>query len=71
MLNMLVIGHRCKHYRKFVLKCTQEDVSRETGFSTSNISAFETGRNDSALIFLWYLSHGVKLEYVMGGEPIE
>lgn len=71
MLNMLVIGHRCGHYRKKVLKATQKDVAIETGFGTGNISSFETGRNDSTLIFLWYLKHGMTLEQVLGGEPIE
>ena len=68
---MLVIGQRCKRYRKRILKCTQKDLSKETGFSVGNISAFETGRNDSSLILLWYLSHGMTLEQVLGGEPIE
>lgn len=71
MLNMVVIGHRCGHYRKKVLKCTQKDVANETGFSCGNVSSFETGRNDSTLIFLWYLKHGMTLEQVLGGEPIE
>lgn len=71
MLNMLVVGHRCGYYRKKVLKCTQKDVSIETGFSVSNVSAFETGRNDSTMIFLWYLKHGMTLEQVLGGVTIE
>lgn len=71
MLNMIVIGHRCGYYRKKVLKCTQKDVANETGFGCGNISSFETGRNDSTLIFLWYLKHGMTLEQVLGGEPIE
>ena len=71
MLNMMVIGHRCECYRKKVLKCIQKDVAIETGFSCGNVSAFETGRNDSTLIFLWYLKHGMTLEQVLGGEPIE
>lgn len=70
-MNMLSIGHRCRHYRKRILKCKQLDVARETGFSISNISAFETGRNDSGLIMLWYLLHGMTLEQITGGEPIE
>ena len=71
MLNMLVVGYRCGYYRKKVLKNTQKDVSNDTGFSVSNVSAFETGRNDSTMIFLWYLKHGMTLEQVLGGEPIE
>ena len=70
-MNMVYVGHRCQYYRKKVLKCTQEEVSRETGFSVGNVSAFETGRNDSTLIFLWYLCHGMKVEQIVGGEPIE
>ena len=46
------------------------DVAKETGFTVSNISAFETGRNDSSLILLWYLLHGLSLEKLTGGEPI-
>ena len=71
MLNMLVVGHRCSHYRKKILKSTQKEVATETGFSVGNVSAFETGRNDSTLIFLWYLKHGMTLEQVLGGELIE
>lgn len=71
MLNMLVVGYRCGYYRKKVLKCTQKDVADETGFSVGNVSAFETGRNDSTMIFIWYLKHGMTLEQVLGGELIE
>lgn len=69
-MNMLVLGHKCALYRKKILKCTQMDVAKETGFTVSNVSAFETGRNDSSLILLWYLMHGLTLEQLMGGEPI-
>ena len=68
--SMLLLGHKCAAYRKHVLKCTQMDVAKETGFTVSNISAFETGRNDSSLILLWYLLHGLSLEKLTGGEPI-
>ena len=69
-LNMLVVGRRCGLYRKLVLKCRQVDVANETGFTVSNVSAFETGRNDSSLILLWYLSHGLTLGQLLGGAPI-
>ena len=69
-MNMLMLGHKCALYRKKILKCTQMDVARETGFTVSNVSAFETGRNDSSLILLWYLTHGLTLEQLTGGEPI-
>ena len=67
---MLALGHKCALYRKKILKCTQMDVARETGFTVSNVSAFETGRNDSSIILLWYLMHGLTLEQLVGGEPI-
>ena len=67
---MLMLGHKCAVYRKKILKCTQMDVAKETGFTVSNVSAFETGRNDSSLILIWYLMHGLTLEQLTGGEPI-
>lgn len=70
-MNMLSIGHRCSYYRRKILKCKQLDVAKDTGFSVSNVSAFETGRNDSSLILLWYMYHGLTLEQITGGEPIE
>lgn len=69
-MNMLTLGHKCALYRKKILKCTQIEVAKDTGFTVSNVSAFETGRNDSSLILLWYLSHGLTLEQLIGGEPI-
>lgn len=69
-MNMLMLGHKCAVYRKKILKCTQMDVAKETGFTVSNVSAFETGRNDSSLILIWYLMHGLTLEQLTGGEPI-
>lgn len=69
-MNMLMLGHKCALYRKKILKCTQMDVAKETGFTVSNVSAFETGRNDSSLILIWYLMHGLTLEQLTGGEPI-
>ena len=67
---MLMLGHKCALYRKKILKCTQMDVAKETGFTVSNVSAFETGRNDSSLILIWYLMHGLTLDQLTGGEPI-
>ena len=37
---------------------TQLDIAIELGTSFTNISAFERGVNDSAMIFLWYVLHG-------------
>lgn len=51
------LGHECKRFRK-QLGYTQFDVADDLGFSVVNISAFETGRNDSARILYWYVEHG-------------
>lgn len=53
------IGEQCKKYRRHVLKLNQIDVARETGYSKSNVSAFETGRNNNAKILLWYIDRGL------------
>lgn len=52
------LGRRCKLYRRYKLKATQNDVARDTGYSKNNISAFETGRNNNANILLWYIERG-------------
>lgn len=70
-MSLAKIGRICKQYRKKVLKCTQRDVSRELGFTQSNVSSFENGRNDSYIILLWYMEHGLTLDQLVGGEPIE
>lgn len=51
------LGRMCAEYRKQI-GVTQSEVAREVGCSRSNISAFEHGRTDSALIFLWYIKAG-------------
>lgn len=37
---------------------TQLDIAIELGTTFTNISAFERGINDSAMILSWYLLHG-------------
>lgn len=37
---------------------TQLDIAIELGTTFTNISAFERGMNDSAMILLWYVLHG-------------
>ena len=39
----------------------QSQVAQEVGCSRENVSAFETGRNDSAIIFLWYIKKGLNV----------
>lgn len=49
------IARRCKAYRKYSGK-TLEDVARWTGYSISSISAFESGQNNNAIIYDWYIT---------------
>lgn len=59
------IGKRCKEHREQLGKC-QFDVAFETGYSKENVSAFECGRNNNAIIFKWYIEHGLQIK----GETI-
>lgn len=63
MIDMKDVGARCRALRQN-LELLQSDVARDTGYSTENISSFETGRNDNARIMLWYVAHGLDREYV-------
>lgn len=38
---------------------TQQDVAEALGTTNQNISAFEKGLNNSAVILLWYVRHGL------------
>lgn len=58
----------CKRCQKFRIDngFYQSQVALETGYSIENISAFECGRNDNLRILLWYFSHGMTYDYLMG-----
>lgn len=71
MVDMSIIGARCRRFRRKVLKIELQDVANTIGYSRENISAFESGRNDNSLILLWYLSKGMTYNQLIGGEPIE
>lgn len=71
MLSMVVVGHRCRLYRKRILKTELKTIALDLGYSVENISAFEHGRNDNSIILLWYLIHGMSLDMLMGVVVIE
>lgn len=50
------IGVACKNARKRNGK-TQASVATSLGCTVENISAFEHGRNNNAIILFYYLSH--------------
>ena len=59
MTNLKVIGHKCKILRRS-LALTQNDVAKETGYTSKSISAFENGRVNNAIILMWYINHGLE-----------
>ena len=61
MFNLKQIGTVCQYHRRR-LGYRQIDVAGETGYSSENISAFETGRNDNCKILMWYFEHGLEME---------
>lgn len=67
------LGASCQYYR--VSKgMMQIDVANGTGYSIENVSAFENGRNNNAIIFLWYVRQGLNAEFLRRcerGELIE
>lgn len=67
IIDLKNLGAKCKEYR-LSMGILQIHVAEETGYSLENISAFETGRNDNARILLWYLLHGMTIDYLMKGE---
>lgn len=71
MFSIAYVGNRCRQYRKKVLRTELKEVAKELGYSKENISAFENGRNDNCLIMLWYLSRGMTVDQILGGDVIE
>ena len=52
--NLLIkIGSRCRDYRH-ALRLTMADVSEQTGYSIAQISKFERGLTDSAVMLTMY-----------------
>ena len=71
MLNMNIVGERCRRYRRRILKSELKEVATDVGYSVENVCAFEHGRNDNTLIFIWYLSKGLTINQIMGDDVIE
>lgn len=60
MITLEQIGAFCRVIRE-KMGLLQKDVAQEIGCSKENISAFETGRNNNALILFWYVEHGLMI----------
>lgn len=61
------VGGECADFRRFI-GATQKDVARELQISNTNVSAFESGLNDSCYMLCWYISKGLELGYIFRGE---
>lgn len=58
------LGGVCKMYRTTYLNGVgQKTIAEELGCSRESISQFERGRNPNAVIFLWYIQHGLLDKY--------
>lgn len=67
MYDLKALGVHCKRLRR-TLDIKQTQVAIETGYSLKTISAFENGRNNNALILLWYINHGLNRDIIRGCE---
>ena len=57
-MNLKEIGLMCQEYRK-AMGVYQKEIAQDLGCTTQNISAFERGENNNALIYAWYVHHGL------------
>lgn len=56
----ITIGRKCAKFRRSI-GYSQQQVADELGYSRTNISMFENGRNYNMVILLWYLKRGLEL----------
>lgn len=67
MVDNKELGKICQKFRRRQ-GISQLNVAIETGYSVENISAFECGRNNNVLIFLWYVYHGMTAKNIFDAE---
>jgi transcriptional regulator with XRE-family HTH domain len=59
-MNSLTIGQKCANFRRLI-GISQQQVADELGYTRTNISMFENGKNYNMTILLWYLKRGLEL----------
>ena len=59
-MNSLTIGQKCANFRRLI-GISQQQVAEELGYTRTNISMFENGKNYNMTILLWYLKRGLEL----------
>lgn len=66
LISLQDLGLRCKQFR-VSRGYRQHNVAEDSGYTIENISAFECGRNNNAIILLWYIAHGMTVDEITGG----
>ena len=56
--SLKTLGLLCKQTR-MIKGATQEELADIIGCTKQNISMFETGKNNNALILWWYIKNGL------------
>lgn len=59
-MNSLTIGQKCANFRRLI-GVSQQQVADDLGYTRTNISMFENGKNYNMTILLWYLKRGLEL----------
>ena len=59
-MNTLTIGQKCANFRRLI-GISQQQVADELGYTRTNISMIENGKNYNMTILLWYLKRGLEL----------
>ena len=60
MISANYLGAMCSEYRRYFLKgVSQQQIAKETGLSRELVSKFERGTSPNAVIFMWYIQHGL------------
>lgn len=55
------IGRSCRIWRN-TMGYSIAQVIKETGYTASTITLFEQGKNNNAVLFLWYIARGFNPE---------
>ena len=59
-MDSLTIGQKCANFRRLI-GISQQQVADDLGYTRTNISMFENGKNYNMTILLWYLKRGLEL----------
>ena len=59
-MNSLTIGQKCANFRRLI-GISQQQIADELGYTRTNISMFENGKNYNMTILLWYLKRGLEI----------